>query len=229
MGGPTSPTLSGPSRISSRGRPGTVPLIPAPGGPAGRSRALRHAYHRGVQSIAHPEVGDLGADPFPVPDRPRDGAAGRHQRGSRPGRTRSSPSDRSASSPAAAGVRSRPWRHDRTGQRIGSFPLYDRRPAEHTRRAPTRLRGTARRRRDLSNRLAAIPGLEVAYQRRRLPERHRDPAGTDSASGRVVVVGAHYDSHASDSATAPGAPGQRRRRAIILELARVMSAEPVRR
>ncbi len=76
----------------------------------------------------------------------------------------------------------------------------------------------------LSNRLAAIPGLEVAYQGGGYRNVIATLPGTDSASGRVVVVGAHYDSHASDSATAPGATDNGAGVAIVLELARVMSA-----
>ncbi len=75
----------------------------------------------------------------------------------------------------------------------------------------------------LYNRLAAIPGLEVAYQSESYRNVVATLPGTDSTSDRVVVVGAHYDSHSSDSATAPGATDNGAGVAIVLELARVMS------
>ena len=76
----------------------------------------------------------------------------------------------------------------------------------------------------LYNRLAAIPGLEVAVPERELTGNVvATLPGTDSTSDRVVVVGAHYDSHSSDSATAPGATDNGAGVAIVLELARVMS------
>ena len=89
--------------------------------------------------------------------------------------------------------------------------------------APTRLRGTGRQRRISTTGLPRSPGWRWRTRATSYRNVIATLPGTDSASERVVVVGAHYDSHASDSATAPGATDNGAGVAIVLELARVMS------
>ncbi|MDD3858443.1 MAG: M28 family metallopeptidase [Methanoculleus sp.] len=74
----------------------------------------------------------------------------------------------------------------------------------------------------LSERLAAIPGLEVEFQGGDLRNIVATFPGSGT-SGEVVVVGAHYDSRSFDPARAPGATDNGCGVAIVLELARVMS------
>lgn len=74
----------------------------------------------------------------------------------------------------------------------------------------------------LHDRLASIPGLEVGYQSDRYRNVIATLPGKESASGEVIVVGAHYDSSSSDPEDAPGATDNAGGVAIVLELARVM-------
>jgi len=92
-------------------------------------------------------------------------------------------------------------------------------------RIPTRAYGTAGNQEAadiLYSRLSSIPGLKVEYNGSYkniigiLP-------GTNTSSGDIVIVGAHYDSTSSDPAKAPGATDDACGVAIVLELARVMS------
>jgi hypothetical protein len=75
----------------------------------------------------------------------------------------------------------------------------------------------------LYERLAAIPGLEVAYRDDPYRNVVATLRGTDNSSRQVFVVGAHYDSISSDPERAPGAGDDACGAAIVLELARVMS------
>ncbi len=75
----------------------------------------------------------------------------------------------------------------------------------------------------LHDRLAAIPGLEVAYQSDRYRNVIATLPGDGPSSDEVVIVGAHYDSESSDPEHAPGATDNGGGAAIVLELARVMS------
>lgn len=75
----------------------------------------------------------------------------------------------------------------------------------------------------LSERLAAIPGLEVEFQGGDIRNIVATLPGSDTASDGVVVVGAHYDSRSLDPGRAPGATDNGCGVAIVLELARVMS------
>ncbi len=75
----------------------------------------------------------------------------------------------------------------------------------------------------LHDRLVAIPGLEVAYQSESYRNVIATLPGKDSTSDRIIIVGAHYDSHSSDPENAPGATDNGGGVAIVLELARVMS------
>jgi len=71
----------------------------------------------------------------------------------------------------------------------------------------------------LYDRFAAIPRLTVAYQGGALQNVVATLAGTDEASDKVYIVGAHYDS-------APGSPGATDNACgvgIVFELARIMS------
>lgn len=75
----------------------------------------------------------------------------------------------------------------------------------------------------LAARLDGIPGLEVEFQGGDLRNVIATLPGNNTASGEVVVVGAHYDSRSSDLARAPGATDNGCGVAIVLELAEVMS------
>ena len=75
----------------------------------------------------------------------------------------------------------------------------------------------------LAARLAGIPGIEVELQGGDLRNVIATLPGNNTASGEVVVVGAHYDSTSSDPARAPGATDNGCGVAIVLELAEVMS------
>jgi hypothetical protein len=76
----------------------------------------------------------------------------------------------------------------------------------------------------LHSRLAAISGLEVTYASGVYRNVIASLPGTGNASGEVVVVGAHYDTFSSDPGRATGATDNAAGVAIVLELARVMSA-----
>jgi hypothetical protein len=75
----------------------------------------------------------------------------------------------------------------------------------------------------LHHRLASIPGMSVRYQ----DDQFRNVLGTlhgeGSASGEMVIVGAHYDSISSDPVQAPGATDNGCGVAIVLEEARILS------
>ncbi|MDN7026063.1 Zn-dependent exopeptidase M28 [Methanoculleus sp. FWC-SCC1] len=77
----------------------------------------------------------------------------------------------------------------------------------------------------LHDRLRAIPELEVEYQ----GGDRRNVVATLPGSGQnadtFVVVGAHYDSTATDPKNAPGATDNAAGVAIVLELARIMSSQ----
>jgi hypothetical protein len=75
----------------------------------------------------------------------------------------------------------------------------------------------------LFRRLAAIPGLETAYQGTMKKNVIATLPGKDKASDEVIIVGAHYDSDSSDPEHAPGATDNGCGVAAVLELARVMS------
>jgi PKD repeat protein len=75
----------------------------------------------------------------------------------------------------------------------------------------------------LFSRLDSIPGLEVRYQGDSYRNVIASLPGEDPGSGRVIVVGAHYDSTSSDPDHAPGAADNGCGVAIVLELARLMS------
>jgi hypothetical protein len=72
------------------------------------------------------------------------------------------------------------------------------------------------------NRLSAIPGLHVEYSTGQYHNVIASLRGKDTVSGRIIIVGAHYDS-ASIDPTAPGATDNGCGAATVLELARVMS------
>lgn len=75
----------------------------------------------------------------------------------------------------------------------------------------------------LARQLAAIPGLETAYQGSTRKNVIAILRGKDNASNEVFIVGAHYDSDSSDPEHAPGATDNGCGVAAVLELARVMS------
>lgn len=75
----------------------------------------------------------------------------------------------------------------------------------------------------LHDRLAALPNLEVEYQGGDYRNVVATLPGTGSDGDGVLIVGAHYDSTASDPAVAPGAMDDGCGVAIVLELARIMS------
>lgn len=75
----------------------------------------------------------------------------------------------------------------------------------------------------LYRRFAGIPELSVRFQGGDLRNVVATLPGSGSASGEVVIVGAHYDSTSSDLTRAPGATDNGCGVAIVLELARVMS------
>lgn len=75
----------------------------------------------------------------------------------------------------------------------------------------------------LYGRLAAIPGLEVAYANEPYRNVIATLPGRGTASGETVIVGAHYDSISDDREQTPGATDNAAGVAIVLELARVMS------
>jgi hypothetical protein len=73
------------------------------------------------------------------------------------------------------------------------------------------------------NKLSARPKLSVVYQGGSTRNVVATLPGTDAASDRVYIVGAHYDSTSSTPATAPGATDNACGVGIVLELARIMS------
>jgi Peptidase family M28/Viral BACON domain len=75
----------------------------------------------------------------------------------------------------------------------------------------------------IRDRLAAIPGLSVAYQGGSQRNVVATLAGTDSTTTKVCIVGAHYDSWSSTAGAAPGATDDACGVGIVLELARIMS------
>ena len=77
----------------------------------------------------------------------------------------------------------------------------------------------------LHDRLAAIPGLEVEYRDDEYRNVVATLPGRGASSNEVVIVGAHYDSDSDVPGSAPGATDNGGGVAIVLELARVMSAQ----
>lgn len=75
----------------------------------------------------------------------------------------------------------------------------------------------------ISQRLDAIPALEVDYQSDRYHNIIATLPGRSSSPDRVIIVGAHYDSRSDDPERAPGATDNGGGVAIVLELAHVMS------
>jgi Zn-dependent M28 family amino/carboxypeptidase len=75
----------------------------------------------------------------------------------------------------------------------------------------------------LHNRFAAIPGLSIDYQGGNLRNVVATLPGTDGASNKVYIVGAHYDSISGTPDLAPGATDNGCGVGIVLELARIMS------
>lgn len=76
----------------------------------------------------------------------------------------------------------------------------------------------------LFERMSSIPGLQVEYQGGAYRNVIATLPGTDDASTKLFVIGAHYDSESSeDPGYAPGATDNGGGAAIVLELARVMS------
>jgi hypothetical protein len=86
-------------------------------------------------------------------------------------------------------------------------------PSEGNRRAGTYIH----------DRLAEIPGLEVATSDDEFRNIIATLPGSGTASDETVIVGAHYDSESKDEGQAPGATDNGCGVAIVLELARVMS------
>jgi hypothetical protein len=76
----------------------------------------------------------------------------------------------------------------------------------------------------LHDRLAAIPGLEVGYRGGEYRNVVATLRGRGPSAGEVVIVGAHYDSDSDVPGNAPGATDNGGGAAIVLELARIMSA-----
>ncbi len=72
-------------------------------------------------------------------------------------------------------------------------------------------------------RFAAMPGLSVVYQGGNVRNVVATLSGSDPASSRVYIVGAHYDSTSGTPAIAPGATDNACGVGIVLELARIMS------
>jgi hypothetical protein len=77
----------------------------------------------------------------------------------------------------------------------------------------------------IRDRLAAIPGLTVAYQGGDQRNVVATLPGTDASSDKVYIVGAHYDSTSSTPTNAPGATDNACGVAIVIELARIMSKQ----
>lgn len=75
----------------------------------------------------------------------------------------------------------------------------------------------------LHDRFAAMPGLSVAHQGGSMRNVVATLPGTDEASDKVYIVGAHYNSTSSTPDLAPGATDNACGVGIVLELARIMS------
>jgi PKD repeat protein len=76
----------------------------------------------------------------------------------------------------------------------------------------------------IHDRLDAIPGLEVAYTEGEYRNIVATLPGKDTTADELVIVGAHYDSISRTPGIAPGATDNGCGVAIVLELARIMSA-----
>jgi hypothetical protein len=100
------------------------------------------------------------------------------------------------------------------------------RTVEALQEIPTRAYGTPGNREAaeyLYGRLSAIPNVSVEFQGGELRNIIAVLPGQDEATGKVIIVGAHYDSSSSDPAHAPGVTDNGCGVAIVMDLARVMS------
>jgi hypothetical protein len=100
------------------------------------------------------------------------------------------------------------------------------RTAADLERIPTRAYGSSGNREAaeyLEKRLSEYPNLSVELQGGDIRNIIATHPGRNQTSGRIVLVGAHYDSISSDADHAPGVTDNACGVAIVMELARVMS------